>query len=241
MGLRIFLKALLICLILWGLGGGTVGAVTIDGFDAPDVGQSAAIPNGTPGSIFGSLESFSSPDFSFSIIRELVVEVQSIIPGGNFTQAEVNTFTTPSTYQLAQSVTVDSVGQIIYDQTLTGIPFNLSGFAGLRLAGVVNDFLTPFTLTLETIPQLGPSITSSATASILTGDIDFLFSSLVGSANLAEIDRITIQIDPPQGGDVRIDGLVTIDSIVVPPPATLILFGSGLLGLIGYGRKKFRI
>jgi hypothetical protein len=110
----------------------------------------------------------------------------------------------------------------------------MSGFAGLRLAGVLNDFLTPFTLTLDTFG--GGS--SSTTNSILLGDLDLLFSSLVGTANLSDIDRISILIDPQRGGDVKIDEIVTVEKTIVPLPSTLLLLGSGLFGLVGGRRLK---
>jgi hypothetical protein len=95
---------------------------------------------------------------------------------------------------------------------------------------VVNDFLTPFSLTLETF-GVG---SSSTTNSILMGDLDFFFSSLVGTANLTDIDRISIGIDPPRGGNVKIDDIVTF----VPVPPSIVLLGSGLLGLAGL--RRFR-
>jgi hypothetical protein len=102
----------------------------------------------------------------------------------------------------------------------------------------MNDFLTPFSLTLETSGVGGGS--SAATNSILLGDLDFLFSSLVGTTNLGDIDGISILVDQQRGGDVSIDGIITIERTVVPAPATMLLFGSGLIGLIGYERKKLK-
>jgi hypothetical protein len=227
MCLRIFFKALIMCMVLWGIGGGTSWADTIDAFDSPVGGQSVTILNGIAGSTASSLAT-GLPTLGGS--RKISIEVESILPGGNQTEAAINTFTTPSNYQLTQSTTVNGFGLIIYDANSAGLNADLSGFAGLRLAGVVNDFLTPFSLTLETFG----TGSSSTTNSILSGDLDFLFSSLVGTANLTDIDRITIKIDPQMGGDVKIDNITTF----VPIPATMLLFGSGLLGLVGW--RRFR-
>ena len=54
-------------------------------------------------------------------IRKISIEVQSNLPGGTNTEAAISTFTTPSTYQLTQSVTVDTFGFIIYDASVTSI------------------------------------------------------------------------------------------------------------------------
>jgi hypothetical protein len=227
MSFRIFIDALLMCLVLWGLGGGTVGAVTIDGFDSPASGQSVTILNGIAGSAATST-AVGLPTLGGT--RAINVTVQDALPGGNSSEAAVNTFVTSSTYQLSLSSTVDCSGIIKYDALNAGLNADLSSYAGLRLAGVVNDFLTPFSLTLETF-GIG---SSSTTNSILMGDLDFFFSSLVGTADLTDIDRISISIDPPRGGDVKIDDVVTF----VPVPPSIFLLGSGLLGLAGLSRFR---
>jgi hypothetical protein len=38
------------------------------------------------------------------------------------------------------------------------------------------------------------------------------------------------------GGD---NDLIFAEGTTVPEPATMLLLGSGLIGLVGYGRKKF--
>ncbi len=235
MHLKILFKAFLVCLVLLGIGAGPLGALTIDDFDSPAIGQDVILINNGVGSRATSIVSALVP----GDIRELSLEIQGVF-GSYESKAAINTTATGETYQLTQSVSVDSIGYLIYDGNVFGGPgtlnLDLSGFAGIRLAGVDNDFSTPFTLTLET--SGGGS--STATSSILAGDLDILFSSLVGTATLSDIDRITILIDPQKGGDVKIEQIVTFERTVVPAPATILLFGSGLIGLLGYGRKKLR-
>jgi hypothetical protein len=100
MCLRIFFKVFLMCLVLWGIGGGTLRAVTIDGFDSPLGGQAVVIQNGAPGSSSTSIATALGVPGD---IRKISIEVQSNLPGGTNTEAAISTFTTPSTYQLTQA------------------------------------------------------------------------------------------------------------------------------------------
>ena len=197
----------MVCLVLWGIGGGSLGAqpLIIDDFDSPDGGQDVSLINNGVGSRSTSIVNATVP----GSIREISIEIQAVT-GSYEAKAAINIPATGETYQLTQSSKVDSFGLIVYDgnvlEDVGNLNLDLSGFAGIRLAGVENDFSTPFTLTLET--SGGGS--SNATSSILLGDLDFLFSSLVGTATLSDIDRISLLVDPQKGGDVAIDGIITI-------------------------------
>jgi hypothetical protein len=225
MVLRIWFNVMLICLILLGADGGIAGAftLTIDDFASPDPsGQSATLFNGLAGSAATSI-AIQLPTLGDS--REIAIEVESALFGGSTMGVEVNGFTTKGRYQLSLTSGVDGFGRIIYDANKAGLNVNLSNYGGIRLVGVVNDMLTPFTLTLETFG--GGS--STATKSIILGDLDFLFSSLAGTANLMDIDRITLKIDPFRGGDVSIEAIMTIAKTAVPLPGVLLLLlSSGL-------------
>lgn len=229
-----FFTCMVICLVLGGLSAGTAEAVMIDDFASPGAGQSVGLANVPPGVSVSSTTSGLNPSFTIGGARQIYLEVQSSLPGGFTATAQVNTFTSLSNYQLNQTTTVDCFGKIIYDALGAGLNADLSSFAGIRLEGVINDIITPFTLILETF-GVG---SSSATNSILLGNLDFLFSSLVGTANLADIDRIILIVDPQRGGDVLIDNLVTIERTVAPVPGALLLFASGLLGLAGLRRVR---
>jgi hypothetical protein len=51
---------------------------------------------------------------------------------------------------------------------------------------------------------------------------------------------IVAQIEPNNEGGGQLDNELDSSPIRVPEPATMLLLGAGLIGLAGYGRKKFK-
>ncbi len=217
----------LLGLFLTVLGGAPAQALLIDDFSTPAGGQAVAIINGSAGSA-----AFST--VAATVLggwRQIGVEIESTA-GSNSIKASVFASDTPSNYQLEESIRVDGLGTILYDANAAGLNVNLSGFAGIRLVAAENDLTTVYSLTLETFS--GGTSSISQTIAPGAGDIDFWFSSLVGTVNLADIDRIIFTINPERAGDVYLERIETF----VPAPATLILLGSGLLGLTGWRRLR---
>jgi hypothetical protein len=200
----------------------------IDDFASPAGGQSIALNNFPAGS---SGFSFSPSATVLGGWRLVGVDIESVLSGSNSIKAAVNVADTPPNYQLEQSIRVNGFGTLKYDANGAGLNVNLTSFSGIRLVAAENDLLTVYTLKLESFAGGSSSLSQSISSG--AGDLDFSFASLVGTANLADIDRITLTINPDRAGDVYLERIVTI---ITPLPASLVLFGTGLLSLLGVRR-----
>jgi hypothetical protein len=206
--------------------------LTIDDFDDPAAGQSATVLNGVVGS---TASSTALAPLALGGWRTIRVQVQAKIPGGNSSSVEANTFTSPGNFQFTTSSKVDSKGWVTWDANGVGLNANFSSGSAFVLSGVDDDLATPYTIILQTFGGGSSTATVTTLGNDATIDLAFPIASFTAGANLSDIDRITLLIDPPRGGDVSIDSLGL--NRKVPEslnPGTALL---GACGLLVLGRR----
>lgn len=230
--MRIAIAAIAVVLATMTASLASAATLTLDEFDGPAGGQSIIIGLVDVGSKF-SVKSTGLSAVGGS--RTLQTEVEAVQPGGSEYSVEVNRGTTPGNYQLKDSVSVDIVGTIVYDADGALLDLDLSSFGGLTLFGVSSDVSTELRITLDTDGG-GSSAASSLQAPGFLGNVSFLWGDFSPGANLANVDRITISVNPTRGGDVKIESFAA-----VPEPSSVAMLPAALVGLLlARGRRAGR-
>lgn len=122
---------------------------------------------------------------------------------------------------------------------LGGVDLTDAGASTLVRYGVTSDDL-PFTLTMTIWDMVGGVSTGvkALPGGIVPGpaiNFDLLFASFVGTADLANVGAVALDIQGVANADLTFDFITTTDQ--VPEPATLALMGLGLAGL-GLARRR---
>ena len=150
---------------------------------------------------------------------------------------------------------LDPDGLILQSWTLTADSYSGENFTPTSIgpgAWIMDDFIAG--IALEYIPQSGTGISTGAlfnpdavtdNSNELTGNPYFTLATLVmnfqvgSSPALNDLDEWSPFVRMQNVGRDG-DGSLKLPGTPIPEPATMLLLGSGLIGLAGLGRKKFR-
>jgi hypothetical protein len=205
-------------------------ALVLDDFNGPAGGQATMIQNGS----VNDTATVTSLDPSVvGGVRQIVVVVESVLPGGSLVLAEANTPTTPGNFQLSNSVTLDSLATITYSESGAGLNLDLRGSTILQLEGVLNDLATSYVFTLETFGGGTTTCTRSTPAGFM-GTVSCDFAEIFDGVMTNNVDLISINVDTPRGGDVLIDRFVLTPE---PGAAVLLLLAAGPFASLARRRR----
>ena len=200
--------------------------VLIDHFDSPTLGQDVAINNGNVGNS-DSQQQTGLGDVAGGA-RNIYIKILACNPGTSQVSASANSSLSPHYFKFSNDIDSQSTCTITWDG-FGGPQMNLdlSAETGMMLFSAHNDLAATYTMTLETVGT-GVSTGIITAPSAFNGYLQFPWSAFAGSADLSNIDNITLTIDGGSGLDVRIDAIGTIPE---PSTAGLAMLGIGAFGL----------